>query len=273
VLEARRLHAFSSELQVPLLHAIFLHGHENHSKPASSIDMLISAGADVNCTSTGLRGNTNTALMCSSNNCCCMEPLRTLLQAGAAVHKSTGEGVTAVMVAARRGNLEAVQVLLEHGADPFAVDNDGCDSVYKAAGSGDLELLKLLMDMRDSRDAAASEAASSSSPPLLAAASYGQLQCAEWLLVRSDVQINATDSTSWTALHCAAANCSGEDWCDRSLMFELLLSHGADVHACIGDGSNALSILTSTNGSIQCAKVLLAAGWARRTASGQYRHW
>jgi Ankyrin repeat len=80
----------SPEVQVPLLHAIFLHGHENHSKLASSIDMLVSAGANVNCTSTGLCGGTNTALMWAcSNICCCMEPLRTLLRAGAAVHTRT----------------------------------------------------------------------------------------------------------------------------------------------------------------------------------------
>jgi ankyrin repeat protein len=108
-------------------------------------------------------------------------------------------------------------VLLEHGANLHAVDNDGNDAVCKAAGSGNLELLELLMNMRDSRnnaDAAAAAAAVSSSPPLLAAAMNGRLQCAKWLLIRSDVQINTTDSTGWTALHCAAANCSSEDWCD-----------------------------------------------------------
>jgi uncharacterized protein len=43
-------------------------------------------------------------------------------------------------------------------------------------------------------------------------------------------------------------------------MFELLLSHGADVHACTHEGDNALSILASSNGTAQCAKLLLAAG-------------
>jgi uncharacterized protein len=43
-------------------------------------------------------------------------------------------------------------------------------------------------------------------------------------------------------------------------MLQLLLSHGADVHACTDEGDDALAILVRVNGSVQCAKVLLAAG-------------
>jgi ankyrin repeat protein len=145
-------------------------------------------------------------------------------------------------------------LLLEHSADPLAVDANGNDAVYKAAGSGNLELLQLLMRYRDDRDGA-TVAAVSNSPQLLAAASYGQVQCAEWLLARSDVHINATDRTGWTALHFAAANC-----CDCSHMLEQLLSHGADVHAHTDKGDDALAILVRNNGSVQCAELLLAAG-------------
>jgi ankyrin repeat protein len=142
------------EVKVPLLHAVLLFGHKYHSELADSVDLLVSAGADMNCTST-ISSNTNTALMwaCSEISCC-MEPLRALLKAGAAVHYSTEQGFTAVMVAARAGNLEAVQVLLEHGADPFAVDAEGRDAVFKAATSGNLALLELLMNLRDDGGAA-----------------------------------------------------------------------------------------------------------------------
>jgi ankyrin repeat protein len=248
---ASALVELSPDVQVPLLHAIFLFGHDNHRELAESVDMLVSAGADIDCTSTGFCGNTN--MWACRNIHCCMEPLQALLKAGAAVHQSTQKGATAVMIAASGGNLKAVEVLLEHGADPFAVDADGSDAVYYTAGSGNLALLELLMNLRDNRDDAA---AADSTPPLVAAAINGQLQCAEWLLSRGDAQqqINAADRTGWTALHYAA------DCCDCSHMLQLLLSHGADVHAYTDEGADALGILVQSNGSLQCAELLLAAG-------------
>ena len=43
-------------------------------------------------------------------------------------------------------------------------------------------------------------------------------------------------------------------------MMQLLLSHGADVHAHTDKGNDALGLLVQSNGSLQCAELLLAAG-------------
>jgi hypothetical protein len=48
---------------VPLLHAVCLFDHEQHTDVASSVNTLVSAGADVNSTCINPGGNSRTALM------------------------------------------------------------------------------------------------------------------------------------------------------------------------------------------------------------------
>jgi len=54
-----------------------------------------------------------------------VQRLRTILDAPVRVDAPDSRGRTALMLAASRGQAEAVDVLLAHGADPNAADADG----------------------------------------------------------------------------------------------------------------------------------------------------
>jgi ankyrin repeat protein len=241
---------------VPLLHAVCLCDHEDNTNLASSVDILVHAGADVNSTCINPDGNSRTALMwaCEITGCS-TAPMQALLAAGAdASLASATDGKTALMIAAKAGNLSAVQALLANGADLCTLDSQGDDAVYAAASGGNVTILKLFMD-RQHR----TSTSSSSRPPLPAAAFLGQLGCAEWLLSQGGAAaaaalLRATDSDGWTALHYAAANVQGE------CMIELLLARGADVHACGTLEDSPLHVLAQDSGSVHCAELLLAAG-------------
>lgn len=55
-------------------------------------------------------------------------------------------GRTALMVAAEKGNLEAVKWLLERGAYPRAYDDDGWSALHNAAYVGNASLVRVLLD-------------------------------------------------------------------------------------------------------------------------------
>jgi ankyrin repeat protein len=179
---------------------------------------------------------------------CCNSPIDALLAAGAdAGLASVSDGATAVGLAAMRSRPAAVQALLHHGADPFVLDYKRRGAAQFAAAMGHIQILELIMN----HNCALQQFHSSA--PLVAAASYGKLECAEWLLSRG-AQVNAIDSMGFTALHAAAA----EDHAER--MLQLLLASGADVSACNEDGGDALCILACNRGSAQSAQLLVAAG-------------
>eukprot|EP00953_Heterococcus_sp_UTEX-ZZ885_P030414 16064-Heterococcus_DN1.PRE.2 len=186
-------------------------------------------------------------------------PMKALLAAGAnASLASATDGKTALMIAAKTGNLSAVQALLASGADLCTLDAQGDDAVYAAASGGNVKIMQLLMHCQS--NAVTNTSSSGSRPPLLAAAFLGQLGCTEWLLFQAggaaaaDALLRETDSDGWSALHCAAANAQGE------CMIELLLARGADVQACGTLGDSPLHVLAQDSGSVPCAELLLAAG-------------
>eukprot|EP00953_Heterococcus_sp_UTEX-ZZ885_P040334 20629-Heterococcus_DN1.PRE.1 len=236
-------------LMVPLLHAVCLCAHRYHTELAGSVELLTKAGAQVSATCTDFFDNSRTALMwvCDITTCC-NSPIDALLAAGAdASLASVSDGATAVGLAAMRSRPAAVQALLHHGADPFVLDYKRRGAAQFAAAMGHIPILELIMNHN------CAPQQFHSSAPLVAAASYGKLECAEWLLLRG-AQINALDSMGFTALHAAAA----ED--EAECMLQLLLASGADVNACNEDGGDALCILACNRGSAQSAQLLLAAG-------------
>jgi uncharacterized protein len=237
---------------VPLLHSLCFSSHEVHEHLAGSIALLTSAGAQIDSTCVHPDGNSRTALMWAceiASSAGCTHPIQALLAAGADVNlASVTDGATAVVIAAARGNRKAVRVLLQHGADPCIKDNTRLDAVGWAAATGYTQVLELFMQHNP--------AMFNSSTPLIAAAANEQLECAKWLLSKGAqrAHINAAGWREWTALHYAAAIDNNER------MLQLLLTNGADVHACNEGGGDALCILASNAGSVQCTKLLLAAG-------------
>lgn len=125
---------------------------------------LLAEGADINGHS---RGDPNTALLFAFMEGH-REVWRHLLDAGADVHAKDETGETAMHVAARAGDVEALEALsnlglpveardqfgrtplmgatgeaiewlLKHGADPNATDKDGCTVLHEVCLYGDLD--------------------------------------------------------------------------------------------------------------------------------------
>lgn len=73
------------------------------------------------------------------------ETVQALLEAGAAVDAiDSGEGFSALMMAASFGNIEVVNVLLEAGADAKKTDVDGDTALTFARKSGHAKIVELL---------------------------------------------------------------------------------------------------------------------------------
>lgn len=138
----------------------------------------------------------------------------------------TTDGMTALMEAARQGNLSVVETLLSHKADPRATDRIGWSAVHFACDRGHTDILRALQRHQIDWNARirlhiAKEIFINATILHLAVidADSGSL---EFLLTQSVVaDMNATTSNGATALSIAA-------WKGHSQSVALLLSNNAD---------------------------------------------
>lgn len=173
------------------------------------------------------------------------------LREGAAWH----EGMTALMVAAKEGQLAAVRSLLASGAKVGERSTDtfhaGYTALHYAAGGGHVEVMRALLDAgADPSAAAADVLGEPTCAPIHAAAEAGHLDAVRLLLERG---ANANDQTGGdTPL--ARAACGG-----HHEVIRLLLNAGAAPGAPDGSGRTALHN-AAANGEVETAKLLLARG-------------
>lgn len=153
-------------------------------------------------------------------------------------------------------NLPLARLLLAHGAKP----DDG-ESVYHAAEHGDLEMLDLLAAHGAQADGGAGAAPWTNTPLYFILGHYAGLafdekvrRGARWLLGHgaNPNHVCYPEKSGETPLHAAARHWDGA-------MIELLLAHGADLHARRRDGRTALT-LALLHGRTSAADALRAAG-------------
>lgn len=72
--------------------------------------------------------------------------LRRLFAEGNVNIKSTDSGQTALMLAVRHGNKDAVGLLLEAGADCNSQDKEGSTALMAACEHGHIDIVRLLLD-------------------------------------------------------------------------------------------------------------------------------
>lgn len=112
--------------------ALILTMTEGRKPPIELIELLITAGVDVNIVTTDPK--ITPLIMAVTNQC--YEVTKRLLAAGADVDAINGSGATSLIVAANSGNEDIVRLLLEAGADTtFRLLNEDVDEREHTAAS------------------------------------------------------------------------------------------------------------------------------------------
>ena len=220
---------------------------------AADVRLLIEAGADVN--AANLFGST--ALMWAAGD---PAKVRLLLDGGAAPNARAVDRTTALLVAARLGSSESMRLLIDRGADPKLTANDTVNLLRVAYASESPDVRRVLSEsgvaLKDPREIGAPLLAQNlfdtavlrqlldagadpqqqllRLPTLGFAASSGEVETVRLLLSRG-ADARAGGSHGWTPLMMAAAAVR-----PNPAVVELLLEHGADLHARDDVGQTAL---------------------------------
>ena len=150
------------------------------------------------------------------------------------------------LAAARRGNGATLSKLLGNGAvSPDTVDMEGNSLLILAVRDGHIEATKAVLRFRpqvDHRNRVGDSA-------LMIAASMGNMELLDMLLVNGARTNLHDEENNWTALHYAAFE-------GRLPALERLLAAGADINALTPNLSDAL-MLAARNGHIDIVQRLL----------------
>lgn len=174
--------------------------------------------------------------------------VRRLIAAGADVNAKNDDGLTALMVAAKKNSADVAKLLLAAGADTEAKDDDGMTALMYAAANNAADMAKLLIDA--GADIEAKDKYSETA--LMKAAAQRNSTDVARLLIAAGADVNAKDNNGGTALMNAATFNAAD-------VVRLLIESGADVNAKIYTGYTALMSAASGNFT-DVAKLLIAAG-------------
>jgi ankyrin repeat protein len=168
--------------------------------------------------------------------------------AGADVNASSNKGITPLLLATHGGHAAAVAALVAGGADPAAKCKIGRNALFSAVCGGHLYLLKHFY----TQHALALTVTDISGVTLLmAAARYGHVSVAEWLL-QQQAAVDAVNPHTETALHHAVHR-------NHAAVIELLLAHGAAVDAQTELHATSFTFAI-VKGHTECARALIEGG-------------
>jgi ankyrin repeat protein len=177
-----------------------------------------------------------------------------LLQHGAKVNAVDGMGRTALMWAATRGNIEAMEILLAHAADVDAADKRGTTALMLAIGKA------AAVDVLLASGASTKERDARGFTPLMSAAWTGRVDAAERLLAQG-ADIDARDTEQGrTALMWAAVK-------GHMAFVKMLLAAGGDWEIMDKAGQTA-EMLAARHKQRGVAKILCATRATAAAADG-----
>lgn len=157
----------------------------------------------------------------------------------------------ALLDAARRADVVAVQSALSDGADPNAAEGDGLTALHIAAEQGNSQIARLLIDARANVEA---KTRLGEYTPLHLAAEGAHVSVVGALLeAGADVRA-ITSNTGVTPLHLAAKALNGEG------AVRELLRHGAPVNAPEASAGQTPLMFAASYGRVAAVRELLSGG-------------
>lgn len=141
---------------------------------------------------------------------------------GANLRASTTNGITSLAVALCKGNSDVLRLLLRHDAAAHVgYLNSRISSINLAAGRGHLEAVQVLLEAGAALNTPTGRDDSWEGTPLQAAARYGELEVARYLIEKG-ADIHILNNRGWNPLGSAAYHGFAE-------MVDLLATKGAGV--------------------------------------------
>jgi len=145
------------------------------------------------------------------------------------------EGLTPLILAAIRGELEIVKTLINAGADVNQANEGGLTPLHCAVNKNYAEMVRFLIEKEANVNAVTSKGSSC----LHWAALNKHLDLCK-LLIRHKAKINAKAINGFTPLHMAA-------YSDAADIITLLLENGADASITNNDGQTAMAVAEERN--------------------------
>ncbi len=194
---------------------------------AAKVRLLLERGANVNARVIDGRTPAHNAALLGDGTAI----LKRLLKAGADPGAKTMNGMTALMYASSRPNLESMAMLLDRKVDVNARNGAGETALIEAAKTGNPQAIRMLLD----RGADPKVRSKRNENALAWAASSGVEESVKLLLERG-AEVNVADIRGYTPLLYAA----GSD-AKPAAIVKMLLAKGADRNGR-GDGETAVML-------------------------------
>ena len=210
-----------------------------------AIDVLLDAGADRN-----IADNKGaTWIHHAVDGTCSNETLQTIINHGAAVNARNNDHGTALMIACRKGNIEAINVLLNAGADPNIADGEYCTCIHLAVYKGyNKDVLEAMIE----HDADVNAANKDSITSLMIACQKGNIEAIN-VLLNAGADPNISDGKYGSCIQHAVIGGSSKE------VLETIIDHGADVNAKNKHNITAL-MQACKRGDVEIINILLSAG-------------
>ena len=210
-----------------------------------AIDVLLHAGADTTISDT----DGYTCLHKAVNAGCNKQTLQALINHGADVNATSKLDRTALKIACKKGNVDAIDVLLHAGADTTISDTDGYTCLHKAVNAGcNKQTLQALIN----HGADVNATSKLGNTALNIACWKGNVEAID-VLLHAGADTTISDTDGYTCLH-KAVNAG----CNKQTL-QALINHGADVNATSKLDRTALKI-ACRKGNVDAIDVLLHAG-------------